>query len=166
MKNLFTSLNGQIVRLVVELNNLKQGTETFANFEGYPYKAGSKLTNVQFVDEFKNKMGKNGKLELVKEIQVVNNFDGSFKSILKIVDVEYVDDVYTFVITLENKRTVQVQFEKETNRLHADYGTYYAHIDRVNDYGYDLNEEEEELFKDWILTCKQIQDVVESLNNQ
>ena len=163
MKNLFTSLNGKTVRLVVELNNLKSGNETFTCFDGYPYRANSKLKNVQFVNEFGNNMGKDGRLEMIKEIQVWNN---EFKSVLKIVDIEYIDDAYTFVVNLANNRTVQVQFERENNRLHADYGTYYAHIDRVNDYGYDLNEEEEELFKDWILTCKQIQDVVESLNNQ
>lgn len=163
MKDLFTSLNGKTVRLVVELNNLKKGTETFPNFDGYPYRANSKLTNVQFVNEYGNNMGKDGRLEMVKDIQV---WEGEYKSVLKIVDVEYVDDAYTFVVKLENNRTVQVQFERETNRLHADYGTYHAHIDRVNDYGYDLNEEEEELFKDWILTCNKIKDVVDSLNNQ
>lgn len=165
MKNLFTSLNGKTVRLVVELNNLKSGTETFGCFDGYPYKAGSKLANVQFV-EYGNKLGKNGKLELVKEIQVSDFYGAPFKSILKIVDIEYIDDAYTFVVTLEGNRTVQVQFEKETNRLNADYGTYYAHIDRVNDYGYDLSDEEEELFKDWILTCREIKDVIDSLDNQ
>lgn len=163
MKDLFASLNGKTVRLVVQLDNLKSGTETFPCFDGYPYRAKSKLTNVQFVDDFGNKMGKNGHLEMVKDIQV---WDGEYKSVLKIVDVEYVDDAYTFVVTLENNRTVQVQFERENNRLHADYGTFYAHIDRVNDYGYDLNEQEEELFKEWILTCKEIQDVICELDNQ
>ena len=83
---------------------------------------------------------------------------------LKIIDVDYVEEVKTFVVTLENNRTVQVQFERETNRLHADYNTHFAHIDRCNEYDYDLNELEEELFNDWIDACKQIQDVVKELD--
>ncbi len=165
MKELFTALNGQTVRLVVETNNLKNGTETFGDFEGYPYKSGSKLNNVQFVDQFNNKMGRDGTLEMIKEIQVINNYDGSSKSLLKIVDIEYISEVYTFVVTLENNRTVQVQFEREKNRLHADYNKHFAHIDRCNVYGYDLNELEEELFNDWIDTCKTIQDVVKELDS-
>ena len=164
MNKLFTALNGETVRLIVETNNLKNGTETFGDFQGYPHKAGSKLLNVQFVDEFGNKMGRDGKLEMVKEIQVINNYDGSYKSVLKIIDVEYVEEAFTFVVTLQNNRTVQVQFERETNRLHADYNTHFAHIDRDNEYGYDLNELEEELFIDWIKTCKEIQDVVKELD--
>ena len=166
MKNLFTELNGQTVRLVVETNNLSNGTETFGCFDGYPYKADSKLRNVQFVDNFGNNMGRDGRLEMVKEIQVINNYDGSFKSLLKITDVEYIDEVYTFVVTLDGNRTVQVQFERETNRLHADHNTHTAHIDRENEYGYDLNDLEEALFSDWILTCKQIQDVIKDLDAQ
>lgn len=164
MKELFTALNDETVRLVVKTNNLENGTETFGCFEGYPYKAGSKLRNVQFIDQFGNQMGRDGTLEMVKEIQVINNYDGSFKSMLKIIDVDYIEEVKTFVVTLENNRTVQVQFERETNRLHADYNTHFAHIDRCNEYGYDLNELEEELFNDWIDTCKQIQDVVKDLD--
>ncbi|QIC72067.1 MULTISPECIES: hypothetical protein [Acinetobacter] len=166
MKKLFTVLNGQTVRLVVETDNLRNGTETFGCFEGYPYKAGSKLHNVQFVDQFGNNMGRDGILEMVKEIQIINNHDGSFKSVLKIIDVDYVEEVMTFVVTLENNRTVQVQFKRETNRLHADYNTHLAHIDRCNVYGYDLSKVEEELFNDWISTCKAIQDVVKELDSQ
>lgn len=166
MRDLFTSLNGQTVRLVVQTNNLNAGTETFGCFEGYPYKAGSKLRNVQFIDENNNHMGRDGTLEMVKEIQILNNYDGSYQSLLKIKDVDYVDEAYTFVVTLGDDRIVQVQFERETNRLHADYNTHFAHIDRQNNYGLNLNEQEEELFNDWIITCKAIQDVVKELDAQ
>lgn len=164
MQELFTALNGETVRLVVQTNNLTNGTETFGCFDGYPYKANSKLHNVQFVDQFGNNMGRDGTLEMVKEIQVISNHDGSFESVLKIIDVDYVEEVMTFVVQLENNRMVQVQFERETDRLNADYNTHFAHIDRSNEYGYDLNELEEELFNDWIHTCKEIQDVVKELD--
>ena len=50
--------------------------------------------------------------------------------------------------------------------VYADYGTYYAHIDRDNDYGYDNNEQEVRSYSKISLTCRAIQDVVDSLDNQ
>ncbi|MEB3754888.1 hypothetical protein [Acinetobacter sp. MD2(2019)] len=161
MKALFTELNGETVRLVVKLNNLSTGTLTYGDFQGFAHKAGSKLRNVQFVDEFNNNMGRDGNLELIKDIQV---FDGEFKSVLKIIDVDFVEEAMTFVVEIQDKRIVQVQFDRNTNRLDANFNTHTAHIDKENDYDYDLNELEEALFTDWIRTCKQIQDVVDQLD--
>jgi hypothetical protein len=166
MRNLFTDLNNNTVRFIVKTNNLENGTETFGDFQGYPHKAGSKLHNVQFVDQFNNNMGRDGYLEMIKEIQILDSHNGDIKSVLKVVDVDFVDEALTFVVTLAGNRTVQVQFERETNKLHADYNTHFAHIDRCSNYGYDLNEFEESLFNDWILTCKQIQDVVQELDQK
>ena len=83
---------------------------------------------------------------------------------IKIFDIEYIEDIKTVVVTLENNRTVQVQFEREANRLHADYYTYFAHIDHCSNYSYDLNEEEEEEFNEWIKTCETIQNVIKELD--
>ncbi|MCZ6922611.1 hypothetical protein, partial [Acinetobacter baumannii] len=59
---------------------------------------------------------------------------------------------------------VQVQFERETNRLDADFGTYYAVIDRENDYGLDLSDKEEAQFYEWMLSSIDIQNKVKELN--
>ena len=42
---------------------------------------------------------------------------GEFKSVLKIIDIEYIDDVYTFVVTLANNAQYKCSLERETNRL-------------------------------------------------
>lgn len=75
----------------------------------------------------------------------------------QIKSVEYNDDLYGFVVELNDGRIVQVQYRKESNRLDADYGLHFPHIDRENDYGLNLSESEEELFKDWMDEDKQIQ---------
>ena len=85
---------------------------------------------------------------------------------IEVADVEYNDGLNGYIVELKDGRIVQVQFECETNRLHADYNTYFAFIDKENDYGYDLNDMEEELFTDWIKTCKEIQDVIKQLDSQ
>lgn len=83
---------------------------------------------------------------------------------IEVADVEYNDELNGFIVELKDGRTVQVQFSIETNRLHADYNTYFAHIDRENDYGLDLSNEEEELFYEWMLNNKDIQDKIKELD--
>lgn len=63
--------------------------------------------------------------------------------------VEYNSDLDGFIVEFGG-RTVQVQFEGDSNRISADFGLFFPHIDKVNGYGYDLNEEEEEIFSDWM----------------
>ena len=69
---------------------------------------------------------------------------------IEVADVEYNDGLNGYIVELKDGRIVQVQFERETNRLHADYNTYFAFIDKENDYGLDLSDEEEELFYEWM----------------
>lgn len=83
---------------------------------------------------------------------------------IEVSEVEYNDDLNGFVVELKDGRIVQVQFERETNRLHADHGTYFAVIDRENDYGLDLSDEEEELFYEWMSNNKDIQDKIKELD--
>ena len=83
---------------------------------------------------------------------------------IEVSEVEYNDDLHGFVVELKDGRIVQVQFEKESNRLDADFGTYFAVIDRENDYGLDLSDEEEELFYEWMSNNKDIQDKIKELD--
>ena len=83
---------------------------------------------------------------------------------IEVSEVEYNDDLNGFVVELKDGRIVQVQFEKESNRLDADFGTYFAVIDRENDYGLDLSDEEEELFYDWLRSNEVIQAKIKELD--
>jgi hypothetical protein len=74
----------------------------------------------------------------------------------EVVSIEYNDDLNGFICELENGKVVQVQFYKNCNALHADFGEFYAHIDLVNDYGFNLDEKEIELFKIFMRTNEQI----------
>ena len=86
------------------------------------------------------------------------------EEIIEVSEVEYNDDLNGFIVELKDGRIVQVQFERETNRLHADYNTYFAFIDKENDYGLDLSDEEEELFYDWLRNNEVIQDKIKELD--
>ena len=60
----------QIVKYTVSLNNLKKGTITAVELP--EIKVGDFVNNVQFVDEFGNKMGKNGTITEIKNIEFIN----------------------------------------------------------------------------------------------
>ena len=83
---------------------------------------------------------------------------------IEVADVEYNDGLNGYIVELKDGRIVQVIFERETNRLHADYNTYFAFIDKENDYGLDLSDEEEELFYDWLRNNEVIQDKIKELD--
>ena len=83
---------------------------------------------------------------------------------IEVSEVEYNDDLNGYIVELKDGRIVQVQFERETNRLHADYNTYFAFIDKENDYGLDLSDEEEDLFYEWMSNNKDIQDKIKELD--
>ncbi len=83
---------------------------------------------------------------------------------IEVADVEYNDGLNGYIVELKDGRIVQVQFERETNRLHADHGTYFAVIDKENNYGLDLSDEEEELFYDWLRNNEVIQDKIKELD--
>lgn len=83
---------------------------------------------------------------------------------IEVADVEYNDGLNGYIVELKDGRIVQVQFERETNRLHADYNTYFAFIDKENDYGLDLSDEEEDLFYEWMSNNKDIQDKIKELD--
>ena len=83
---------------------------------------------------------------------------------IEVSEVEYNDDLNGFVVELKDGRIVQVQFEKENNRLDADFGTYFAVIDKENNYGLDLSDEEEQLFYDWLRSDEVIQAKIKELD--
>lgn len=83
---------------------------------------------------------------------------------IEVSEVEYNDDLNGFVVKLKDGRIVQVQFEKESNRLDADYGTYFAVIDKENEYGLDLSDDEEDQFKEWMLSNADIQNKIKELD--
>ena len=85
---------------------------------------------------------------------------------IEVSEVEYNDDLNGFIVELKDGRIVQVQFEKESNRLDADYGTYFAVIDRENDYSLDLSDDEEDQFKEWMLSNNQIQAKIKELDTE
>ncbi len=58
-----------IVKYTVALNNLKNGTITTVELP--EIKVGDFVNNVQFVDEFGNKMGKNGTVIEIKNIEFI-----------------------------------------------------------------------------------------------
>lgn len=84
---------------------------------------------------------------------------------LNLATVEYNQDLEGFIVEFGG-RIVQVQFEKNNNVLSGDCGLHFAHIDKINGYGYDLNEEEEEIFSDWLTSNKQINAHADSLDAQ
>ena len=59
-----------IVKYTVSLNNLKKGTITAVELP--EIKVGDFVNNVQFVDECGNKMGKNGTITEIKNIEFIN----------------------------------------------------------------------------------------------
>lgn len=65
MKN----LENHTVRYTVSLNNLETGTITA--IEMPKIKIGDFVRNVQFVDEFGNKMGKDGTVIKIKKIKFI-----------------------------------------------------------------------------------------------
>ena len=83
---------------------------------------------------------------------------------IEVSEVEYNDGLNGYIVELKDGRIVQVQFERETNRLHADHGTYFAVIDKENNYGLDLSDEEEDQFREWMLSNKQIQTKIKELD--
>lgn len=73
-----SELKNNVVRYTVKLNNLENGTITNVNC-AEEIKIGDFKNNVQFVDEFGNKMGKNGAvLEIIKtEIYTTEGFQSA-----------------------------------------------------------------------------------------
>ena len=95
---------------------------------------------------------------------ILLNHSSKLKEKIEVADVEYNDGLNGYIVELKDGRIVQVQFERETNRLHADYNTYFAFIDKENDYGLDLSDEEEDLFYEWMSNNKDIQDKIKELD--
>lgn len=78
---------------------------------------------------------------------------------------EWNDDLVGYCCETDNGTYFQVQFEKETNRLHADFGEYYPILDTDNEYGLNLTVEEIELVKKLISKDKEFLNKAESLSN-
>lgn len=83
---------------------------------------------------------------------------------MKIQSLIWNSDLVGYVITLNDNRIVQVQFELNENALHGDYNTYSACIDKQNDYSLDLTDEEEEFIIDYIKNNKEIRNKEIELN--
>lgn len=72
---------------------------------------------------------------------------------IDIAKIEENDELCGFIYTLSDGRIVQVQFSRETNRLHADYNTHKAHIDDDNEYGLNLTDLERDQFNAILRSC-------------
>jgi len=55
-------------------------------------------------------------------------------------ELEYNEDLKGFEVTLNDDRTVYVQFDKETNRLSADYNCWFPEI--YKEYSAEITQEE------------------------
>lgn len=82
------------------------------------------------------------------------------------IELEYNDNLEGFIATLENGKIVQIQYELETNKLHADYHTFYPVIDKENDYGFNLSDDEEEAFIKWMKEDKLIKNAGKMLDKE
>ena len=68
-------LNDHAIRYTVKLNNLYEGTITFQ--DGRLIKVGEQHKNVQFIDEFNNKVGRNGRVEKILNTEFYNSGEWS-----------------------------------------------------------------------------------------
>jgi hypothetical protein len=75
---------------------------------------------------------------------------------LKIKDKEWNESLIGYIYTLEDGRTIQVQFEKQRDEGYGGYGKYYAQIYDENEYGLNLSDEEREEFQNLIRKDKGI----------
>ena len=169
LNEILASLKGEAVRLTIETNTLDNATLTYSDFTSLEDVMDGDVIKgqVMFFDGV-NTMGRtNQKLVKILKIEVFNNeWIEKFvaEPVIEVADVEYNDGLNGYIVELKDGRIVQVQFERETNRLHADYNTYFAFIDKENDYGLDLSDEEEELFYEWMSNNKDIQDKIKELD--
>lgn len=108
----------------------------------------------------------------IKEIHETRNwikiegFEGSFqrgdikkmknKIKDKIKDVEWNEGLDGWIITLTDNREIQIQYRKIQNKLDENYYEYLPHIDKENEYGLNITEEEEKEINEYIFTNKQI----------
>lgn len=68
-------LNDHTIRYTVKLNNLDKGTITFQ--DGQLIKVGEQHKNVQFIDEFNNYSGRNGRVEKILNTEFYNSGEWS-----------------------------------------------------------------------------------------
>jgi len=78
---------------------------------------------------------------------------------------EYNDDLMGFVVTFKSGIIAQTQFDKEKNRLHADFGEWC--LGRYDEYDEgELTEEEEEELHDFIKNNEDVKAKDEELNSK
>ena len=85
---------------------------------------------------------------------------------MEITKKEWNDDLVGYCCELDNGKYFQVQFEKEQNRLHADFGEYYPILDTENQYDIDLTENEIETVRSLISKDKEFLIKAEELSKQ
>lgn len=69
---------------------------------------------------------------------------------------EWNDDLVGFVLTLKDKRIVQIQYEQCDNVLSGNHGDSLPKIDYENDYGLSINEKEKEFIEKFIKRTEDI----------
>jgi hypothetical protein len=126
------------------------------------------------------KVGDNVKFSLDNEIHIckikeihetrnwikIDGFEGSFqrgdvkkmKNRIKdkIKNVKWHDELDGWIITLTDNRVIQIQYKKVENKLDADYNRFWPKIDKENEYGLSITEEEEKEINEYIFTNKAI----------
>lgn len=145
---LFESLKNEAVRFTVQTHGLNNGTVTYEKYQGLGLSDIDAFDFVQFVDQYGNNMAKAN--QVLQEINKIEVFHYEWITVLEIKHIEWNEGLCGFVITIQDDRIVQVQFDKITDGMDGRFGQYRAHVDTVNDYVYDLTDLERELFDDWL----------------
>ena len=69
---------------------------------------------------------------------------------MRIIKKKWDDDLIGYCCETDDGKYFQVQFDLETNRLHADYNTFTAVLDVDNNYDLNLTDDEKEQIKQLI----------------
>lgn len=170
---MFDILNNEAVRFTVKTHGLESGTVTFPEFNGKLTNQAGLIDTVQFVDAYGNHMAKT--TQILKEIQKIEVFHQEWVPLLEIKDVEFNHDLAGFVVSIQNDRIIEVQFELITDQSNENCGSFmatvnkkadYGYVNALKPYGYDLSDSESVLFSDWLECSDEILNYIDTLNIQ
>ena len=85
---------------------------------------------------------------------------------LKIVSKDWNEYLEGYVCELNDGSTIQVQFELETNRLNADFNTFFPVLDTQNEYGLKEDEEYRDAVRDLISNDKDFLETARELDEK
>jgi hypothetical protein len=88
------------------------------------------------------------------DVSLVQKMENKIKD--KIKDVKWHDELDGWIITLTDNREIQIQYKKVENKLDGNYYKFLPCIDKENEYGLNISEEEEKEINEYIFTNKKI----------